>query len=459
MVLALLFGPIGILQGIYAKHYGLTLTTIASVLLVARLFDAFTDPLIGYFSDRCHDKSGTRKPFVIVGGLLLIISSYFLYVPFQPSTTETNTVVSTTYFLGWFLAFYLAWTLFEIPHLAWASEITGTSREKNKIYSFREFAVGMGIFLFYLVPLLPLFDTNEFTPETLRWAALIAGTLMLPTLYYCIKLVPNGPCINYKDQKKSSVWELRSEIIANKPFLMFLAAYVLYGIGCYMWFSLMFIFIDAYLDLNDSFALLSICALAISMALVGFWYWMANRYGKKSTWIAGVFLYFIGLFIAGFLGPGQASIFALAAVMGLAYVGSTPIGVVSPSLLSDIIDYNTWKFGSDRSATYFSVYTLTLKTSIATGGSIGLGLAGWYGFNPANIEHSDNAILGLRFAACWLPMLFMSLSMVVMSWIPIDDRRHSIVLRRLDTRLQRQSRQYQRVAVGSATKAFEPISS
>ena len=317
----------------------------------------------------------------------------------------------------------------------------------------------MGIFLFYLVPLLPLFETNEFTPETLRWAALIAGTLMLPTLYYCVKLVPNRPCIQPKVKKKPSLWELRKEILANKPFLMFLAAYVLYGIGCYMWFTLMFIFVDAYLDLNENFAFLSICALLTSMVLVGFWYWMANRCGKKLTWMSGVFLYFIGLFIAGFLEPGKASVLALAVVMGLAYVGSTPIGVVSPSLLSDIIDYNTWRFGSDRTATYFSVYTLTLKTSIAVGGSIGLGLAGWYDFDPASAEHSDKAILGLRFAACWLPMLFMLLSIVVMARVPMNERRHSIVQRRLDTRLQRQSKLCQPFAVGSTAKTFSTMSS
>ena len=47
-----LFGPITLLQGIYAKHFGLGLTIIASVLLIARVFDAVTDPLIGYCADR-----------------------------------------------------------------------------------------------------------------------------------------------------------------------------------------------------------------------------------------------------------------------------------------------------------------------------------------------------------------------------------------------------------------------
>ena len=76
-----LFGPITILQGIYVKYFGLPLTAVATVLLIARLFDAVTDPIIGYCADRYYTRHGSRKPLIVVGGLLFIISSWFLYVP------------------------------------------------------------------------------------------------------------------------------------------------------------------------------------------------------------------------------------------------------------------------------------------------------------------------------------------------------------------------------------------
>ncbi|HAB37664.1 MAG TPA: hypothetical protein DCE52_06655, partial [Rhodobacteraceae bacterium] len=76
-----LYAPIAILQGIYAKYYDVSLTAIASVILLARFFDAITDPLVGYWSDRYCRQRGTRKPFILLGGVLLIVSSYFLYVP------------------------------------------------------------------------------------------------------------------------------------------------------------------------------------------------------------------------------------------------------------------------------------------------------------------------------------------------------------------------------------------
>ena len=81
LTMAWLGAPIPILQGIYAKYYGFSLTTLATIILLARFFDAITDPLIGYYSDRYARRTGTRKPFILAGGLLLILSAYFLYVP------------------------------------------------------------------------------------------------------------------------------------------------------------------------------------------------------------------------------------------------------------------------------------------------------------------------------------------------------------------------------------------
>ena len=193
MMVMFLWSPMGILQGIYAKYYGVALTTIATVLLLARVFDAVTDPLIGYWSDRIQTKFGTRKPFIVAGGLLFIVSSYFLYVPVDPNTVDALTVVSTAYFLVWFLLFYLAWTLFEIPHLAWAAELASSSQAKNKIYSLRYLSGLLGMLGFYLVPFLPFFPSREFTPHTLQWAAVAAGLFMLFTLYLCITRTPNGP--------------------------------------------------------------------------------------------------------------------------------------------------------------------------------------------------------------------------------------------------------------------------
>ena len=457
MALTFLSSPMGILQGIYAKHFGVALTTIATVLLISRLFDALTDPLIGYWSDRYHSKSGTRKPFIIAGGLLFVVSSYFLYVPVDPDHLNEGSNVSISYFLCWFLLFYLAWTMVEIPHMAWGSELVASTQEKNKIYSLRALSTYLGILLFYLVPFLPFFDGNAFTPQTLQWSAIAAGLVMLPALYFCVKLTPDGAHIPSQEGKQTNLWALRKEILANKPFLIFITAITLYGLGGSGWFTLMFILIDTYLGLGEQFASLSLIGIFSSLLSVGFWYWMANYLGKKSTCVLGVLLYVSGVFGASILEPDNTNMAALSIVMILVYVGSAPIVAISPSLLADIIDYSTWKFVTDRTATYFSLYALVVKTFFAIGGSIGLGLAAWFGFDPGTAVQTKEEVFGLRLAACWLPALLMLLSILVMVLVPMNARRHGIIRRRLDSRLVRQSTLCKPQITDSAKSALKTV--
>ena len=440
MVVAFLFGPLSVLQGIYAKYFGVELTTIAMVLLVSRLFDAVSDPFIGYWSDYHYLKSGSRKFFVIVGGLLFIVSSYFLYIPVHPNLIDAETKVSTVYFLGWFLMFYLAWTIVEIPHLAWGTELVEGASGKNKIYSLRALSVSLGTLCFYLIPLLPFFGNSSFTPITLQWAVIIAGISMLAALFLCNKLPSNYSYNASQKPKKTNLWMMCNELFTNRPFLIFILAFSLYVMGAAgMSFTLVFIFVDTYLGFGDYFALLSITGIISGIIVLVFWYRLANYLGKKLTWILAVLVYIIAMHVGALLESGMENIWPLAVTMALIYIASAGVVAISPSLLSDIIDFGSLKFKADRSGIYFSIYTLMAKISVALGGAISLGLTALYEFDPSASIHTERAVFGLRWATFLLPALVMFLSILLMCLLPMNARRHVIIRRRLDMRLMRQA--------------------
>lgn len=433
----LLFGPLAVVHGIYAKHFGLSLSAIATILLVCRLFDAVTDPAIGYYSDYYHAQKSSRKPFVIVGALLLIVSSYFLFVP-----AEGN--VSATYFLACLLGWYFAFTFFEIPHLSWGAELMTDSQSKTTLYGFRTLGINIGLLLFYLVPFLPFFSSRAYTPQTLHWVVLVASALMLPSLWFCYRLTPNGRQAStaigerqHMRQPYNSVKSLRWEITNNKPLLIFLAAFFSYGVGVGMWFSLQFIFIDVYLGQGEHFALISLIGLCVSTALISFWVKLAHYCGKKITWSLGVLAYILSITLASLLTPDAANLRSLVWVMIWNYAGISVIGILATSLMADIIDYGSWKFGTNRAATYFSLLMFSIKTTAAIGSAFGLGIAGWYGFDATAMSHSPEQVFGLRLGAFWLPVPILLLTLVFIAKIPINSHRHRIIRRRLDARAAR----------------------
>ena len=437
VTVSFLFGPAVLVQGIYAKYFGLSLITIAAVKLIGRLFDAVTDPLIGYLSDRYSWRTGSRKPFVVFGGVLFIISSYFLYVPVGFKTPETPVKISDTYFLIWFLIFYLAYTLFDIPHMAWGRQISGQSQDNNKIYTFRAFAASGGMLLFFAVPMLPFFESSSFTPTTLAWATVLAGTLMAPFLYICVKTVPNGAELVHaqppKTPKQGVGKKFTRLIVGNKPFLIFIGAFFFSGVGLGMWFGMMFLFIDVYLGLGAKLSLVYVLSYALSIAMLSPCYMLAKRIGKKRAWRLGMIVMSLGFLGSGLLSPFGSGWIALLCCLVFIKGGMITTIAMAPALLADIVDYGVLKFGRDYGASYFSAYTFLTKINIGVGGAMGLAIASTLGFDPLvdGADQSSRAVLGLQLSIAWLPALLTAISIAFITWIPIDARRHGIIRRRL----------------------------
>ena len=456
-----LMAPLSVVQGIYAKHYGMSLTTIAMVVLVARAFDAITDPAIGYCVDRYYQKTGSRKPFVVVGGVLTVVSGYLLYVPPEQ--------VSAVYFTVCLILFYLAHTLFEIPHITWGGELTSSEEtapeksskpgivdkviDKTKVYSLRVMSAYLGLILFYIIPQLPLFDTSDITPETLQVAAVIAGLLILASLWPCVATTPrtsppptlsanlnssSTDTIGHGQKnntgriiKKSELLQLLRMMLGNTPFLLFCAAVLLSGIAAGMWLGLIFIYVDAYLGMGDQFAQMFMMAFMVGVISTPFWYQVARYIGKKNVWIVTKCLMMVCFVYTTMLHPDETQFYELVLLKALQTFSLAGAGIVTVSLLSDIADYSTWKYRVNRSASYFAIYAFMGKSNIAIAMAIGLAIAGWYGFDATATTHSPDSVFGLTLAMTWLPFFFSLVSLIFFLMIPLNERRSQIIRRQL----------------------------
>ena len=440
-----LYGPIFILPGIYAKYFGLSLTAIASILFITRLFDTVTDPLIGYWSDRHCAGKGSRKPFILVGGVLTVVSSYFLLVPVDPSIfasldpNQTTAVVniSAGYFLIAISAYYLATTLFRIPYYAWGNELTTTSRERSKLFSSILFITFVGQVLFYALPLLGIFESSEFTPEVLQWAVLLSAITLLPSLFICVKTVPNGRHL-IKNSERITVKEVLLILLTNRPLLLLLGSVLFIFIAAGIWLSLLFIFVDSYLLWGQHLSL-SYC-LSFSIGALSMWAWhrLTVSRGKKNTFIISIILTLFGFLSSAFLAP-EESWWYLLCVMTLFYCGMAAINSLELSLLGDVADYGTLKSGHDQMATYFAIHNVVYKIGVAIGSALGLAVSGWYGFDPSQQTHTAEAIQGLYFAFAGLPIPFILVGLMFATLIPLNEHRYSIIRQRLNTRRIRES--------------------
>ena len=431
----------GIIPGIYAKNFGLSLSAIGFVLLIARLFDAVTDPIVGYVSDQHRKKYGTRKYVIAAGAVCLVAASYFLFIP--PDN------VSQTYFLVSYCAAFLGFTLIEIPHLAWASELTHDNQQRNRFYGSRAIAVHIGLLLFFAVPLLPFSSNEGFTPEALRWAVFAGALIMAPLLFICLKTLGNGEL--YSKSRNEPIRQQIDSVIRNAPLLLLLAGFLLSSLGAGLNAGVSFIFADVYLGLGAELPVVYIVGYSIGMLGPVIAGRAARRFEKKTVWAVFVFLYGVSFFFTAFLPPGSQS-FVPYTVLYTLYITAYAANImIVPSLLSDIADYGVWKFGVERRATYFSLYLFAIKAAIGLGGALGMGILGFYGFDPQGSVQGGQAILGLHLAIGYLPAVLMLPAMICILLIPMNTRRHTVIQKRLTARSAGRSQHQQAQGVNAST--------
>ena len=422
-----------VVQGIYAKYFGLTMTTIATVLVVARLFDLITDPLVGYLSDRYHHRHGTRKPFLVVGGLVFAVSAYLLAVPVAPDAVTESTQVSGIYFAVCYLLLYLGLTLFLIPHQAWGSELAASGDEKSSIFTFLAAAGLLGAAVFYAAPMLPWARGTAITPQSLQWSALICLALIVPALFVSLTRVPDTLSESAEARATDSV-ELRvllQMILRNKPLQLYGVAFFFFCLAINTVMSMEFIYIDAYLGMGDDYALASLIAMLLGVASMRGWYWLSVNRGKKTAWALGGGVTLLSLLGFMTLKPGEASFAHLLMVQALLVIGTVSWNVVPLALLSELVDYSRWKYGLDSTGQLFSLNGLLVKLSLALAGGAGFYIAGHFGFEASAATQSPLAVRGLHLVIVGIPLICLLISVWLMNRLRFESRHHEIVRRRI----------------------------
>ena len=429
-VTVFMFAAFPVLQGIYTKYFGVSLVAMAGIILFSRIVDAITDPVIGYWSDWQKRRGGARKPFMVIGALLYVVSGYFLYVP--------PLGVHLAYVYCFFTLFIIGYTLFSVSHIAWAGELAASSSEKTRIYSVRSAAGYVGLILFYTIPLLPIFSSNDITPETLQWCAIASVVFMIPVIVLAVKQVPNGcysdPKVRHGSDKVSAEKSLKHNIRSfykNKPFLLFLVVKIFVSTSLGMWYGLIFIYVDIYLGMGDQFAKMFFIAYILGLAFSPVWYKLSLFYGKRVAITMATALLLIAIVYTAALSPGQVSFAQLVLIKLLGTIGMGGFWILAPSILSDIADYSEWKFNVQLSATFFSVYLFLSKTLGGIGAAASLYLVGYFGFDAESTVQTTTAVYGLRLAMTWIPATFMLGAFVFIAMLPITAARHDVIRRRL----------------------------
>lgn len=417
------------LQGVYATDFNVSVTALGVALVLAKLFDAVSDPLIGILSDKYFAKHHTRKPFLIIGTLITAPSIWFLYTP--PDDP------SVYWFAGWFIATYFGWTITEVPYRAWSLSLSNNYERRSFIQMLLTLFGFTGAAFFFLLPAISKAngwaDSTEVTGQTLALAAMVIVVAMPLLNLLIIGVVPNGPV--HATKKEDSAADVLRSLTQNKPFLYMIALYVIVGIGAGMNQALSFFFIGNYLQIPEKYATIMVIALPFSLLGAPASMLMCNLFQKHVAWaITLVIMIFPNLYMLLMVEPGEAAFWPMVVCISIALFGYAGGIVAVASMLGDVVDYGILNFGQDRSGTYSSVYTFATKVVGALGNGIALILIGFFGFEATAAVVSDSAGFGLKLSYLVIPVIGMAAAIPFILKYPITRQKHAEILAGIEER-------------------------
>jgi len=412
-----------ILAGIYAKNFDISLAALGTAMLMARVFDAITDPLIGFLSDRTKSPWGARKPWVVVGTLLTIISTYFFFIPVAEATAQ--------YFMISYMAITLAWTICQIPTFAWQAELSSEYHERARVSTYRVISDRLGRLAFTLTPMLPIFATPSVTLETVKaifWLVLILAPI---TLFFALWKVPIGTRVESKADDKFI--DFLKTIPQNKPMLLLLLITLLGGLADGFFSSSIYFYIDVYLQKGEQFPLVLLLGQGSMLLTLPITLSLMRRFGKHIIWALGMFVLSVAALLLLMVEPESSVISILIPIM-MIYSGAAAGNVASYAILADVIDYDTLKTGQNRSGQYFAFSTILEKANMAVGGAIAFYTLSWFGFNAQATQQTEMGDFGIKVAIAIMPCILSAIAIVVLFFFPLTEAKYKIIQRRLEQR-------------------------
>lgn len=441
--LAIMVGPaMGILHGFLAKEYKLDLWAIGVVMIVARLFDAVTDPIVGIASDKTRSRFWGRRSWITAGTALSLVAMYFVLIQSKNLTPG--------FFCFWMLVSFLAWTISEIPYLAWGTEIATRYDDRTKMFSFKSAMGYLGSLIYLVMPLLIMYyqtrvqgvpeseTTLDYTPLSMQVTFWMLAIIMPLGLVLALKVCPDGAHIK-KPEKKNLGKTIRL-LLANKAMRIFSGSFLLLGISCGLQIGMAYLHLSVYLGVEDV-SIIYFFAYICSLCGVPFWNWFASRFGKHVAFISGLSVT-IPLFVAlAMLEPasGQNLLYDRPLVFWQYLVILCSLNfcqvvfqVMPPAILGDIANADMVETRTDETGTYYSIYTFAFKTVLGVGQGVALLMAGTvFGFIPTQSEQTDFAAFGLKLSMGYIPAVLTLAGVLLMLRYPLTKKKYEEVQAKL----------------------------
>ena len=335
--------------------------TIGAIFFASKLWDAVSDPLVGFLSDRTKLRFGRRRSWMLASSIPVAGFSIMLWAP-PMGLSETQLVL----WIGVAIfGFYTAYTAFYVPHLALGAELSFEVKERNRVYGSRQIGSAIGLLLAFALgaPLLERHETARVTAVELGW---LTGLACLVSIAIAAARLPREPATSVGRGGRNPATALRD--VWRNPharILLFVFFIENFGIGGT---SVMAPYVVKYVIKLEGILGIVLLAFVVPATLsIPIWVRLAGRFERHKLWMAGMTLQCMGYGSLIFLDEGRLGVMLFCSI--LCGTGSGCGNTLGQAIKADVIDYDEYMTGERKEGSYFAMWAFMQK--LATGLMIG----------------------------------------------------------------------------------------
>lgn len=438
----------------YSNIFGLSLAHAGTLILVTKLYDAVSDPVMGLIADRTHTRWGKYRPYLLWIAVPFALAGILAF--FTPQTD--NYTFKHIYAYVTYILMMTVYTAINVPYGAMLGVMSDDAREKSMFSSFRMFFAFIGSFVAMgsFEPLLRLrgaimgtlpqnWTIADSAPMDWTVALIIIGSVC--TILFLLSFAMTREHVTEAQMQKQNIGEVAAEpvrqssvwndlrcLVSNGPWWMLLGGGVAVLLfNCIRGGAAAYYFADV-LGVNAVFTLAAFLTAGEIAQLVGVIVTVpvSEKIGKKATFLSVLTIISVLSVIVMFLPDTPAGMWTLMVLQVLICIA---IGINSPllwTMFADVADYSELKNGNASTGLIFSSSSMAQKFGAAFGSAIVLWVLMAFGYdNAKGAVQTPEALSTIKALISWIPAIGSAAGILIMSMYPLTEKKMSEIREKL----------------------------
>ena len=398
---------------------GLAAAAAGAAVMVGKLWDAVTDPMMGFISDRTRTRWGKRRPYLLFGAVPLALTMWYF---FTDPRIESQALLTLWAAIA-LCALNTAYTVVNIPYSSLTPELTKDYHERSSLngYRFGFAVIGTILGAGAVLPLVGAFGEDR--SSGFSFMGIVLGVLMAASTLVTFFAV-REPNRSNEARPTERFFPTFLAVFKNKPYVLLLLTYAL-NLTALNFVQGILVYYFKYIYNNEALTTLAMLLLLVTaMICIPISVFVSKKIGKKRTYQICFAVLSTACLIIYFLGHRLGSSFFLG-VMVYAGIG-VGFGYVAPwAMVPDAIEFDAVKTGNRKEGAFYGMWTFTAKVGTSLAIALTGLILGAAGYSANLVEQSASSLSAIRLIIGPIPAVVFILAIILIERYPIDEKTYA----------------------------------